>query len=220
MYKFYATLFDAFNYYLNSESDEALQDFLSSVNRTSEMSEAALKGVAFNELIDSINNGNPEVPCDNENIFYKVFSYPIKIVNEFCDYFKGAAQQIYVSAEIETKFGTVEVYGYLDELRMDCCYDIKTTSNYTFPKFIDKYQHLIYPYCLNNRGSEINTFEYTITDFKDIYKEVYTYNHDRDSQKIKLACEQLIEFIERPEIKSQITNQKIYGLISSEINHN
>lgn len=44
--------------------------------------------------------------------------------------FSGALSQVFVSAVIPTRYGDVELYGYIDELVRDTVYDIKTTSKY------------------------------------------------------------------------------------------
>ena len=49
----------------------------------------------------------------------KVFEFDIKLCREFAAYFKGALTQQFVSAILPTDLGSVEVYGYIDEL-MPC----------------------------------------------------------------------------------------------------
>jgi hypothetical protein len=216
MYNFYATLLDTFHWYQQNEKETALEEFLSSVNRTSKFSEAAARGTAFNELIDAAIKDTVQfehaIKNKQEQITFKNFTFPTAIVKEFVAFFSGSVSNIFVEAPIETQSGTVRLYGYIDEIKRDWVYDIKTKNQYKFPAFMEKYQHLVYPYCLHEKGTPINNFQYTITDFNDTFVEEYIYNHERDSATLRKACSDLIEFIERPEIKSQITNLKIYGL--------
>ena len=49
-------------------------------------------------------------------------------VIEQAKYFDGAVSQLYVSAILPTRYGDVELYGFIDELKRDVVYDIKTTK--------------------------------------------------------------------------------------------
>ena len=225
MYKFYATLLDTFHYYQSNEKETALEDFLASVNRTSGRSEAASKGTAFNELIDKILSDPLQLARLNSytatNLAYDYTDkegfktqmiFPTEIVKYFVEYFKGSVPQMFVEAPLQTGLGNVLLYGYMDEIRRDWAFDIKTTKQYLFPKFIDKFQHLVYPFCLHHMCIKVTNFKYVITDFKEVFEEDYIYSPQRDTNRLISACNELIEFIERPEIKSRITNLKIYGL--------
>jgi len=225
VYKFYATLLDTFHYYKCSEKETALEEFLASVNRTSGRSEAASKGTAFNELIDKVLSDPTQMErlksytainlsydyVDKEGLKTQMI-FPTEIVKYFVDYFYGSVPQMFVEAPLQTSMGLVNLYGYMDEIRRDWSYDIKTTGQYLFPKFIDKYQHIVYPYCLHHMCISVSNFKYVITDFKEVFEEDYIYSPERDTNRLISVCNDLIEFIERPEIKSRVTNLKIYGL--------
>ena len=47
-----------------------------------------------------------------------------------------------MSAVIPTRYGDVELYGYIDELVRDTVYDIKTTSKYDFGKYEHGWQRM------------------------------------------------------------------------------
>ena len=144
---------------------------------------------------------------------------------EFCktaaSYFTDSLSQIFVSAPIETKYGTVELYGYIDELRRDKVYDIKTTSSYQFGKYKKGWQRHVYPYCLIESGKVMNivSFEYTAYVLRRIsgtplitgqqFPEEYTYNHQQSTEEIRNFCERFIQFLE--DNREYITDKKIFN---------
>jgi hypothetical protein len=206
-YKFYPSLLDSFQWYLKSEADDAFQEFIDLVNRVDKpKSEAMLKGTALNELLDL--DQLPEADYKGM-IAHNEFGFKADLVRKLHDYFSGCAKQVFTQGEIETPRGTVLLYGYTDYIRLKV-YDLKTTSNYTFPKFLHNLQHLVYPYCLLQEGIDLPEFEYTVTDFSNIYKEGYVFKPDRDIQKIVRACSQLIDFLE--DHRELITDKKIFAL--------
>lgn len=208
-YRFYATLLDAYQWYLGSEQDEAFQDFINKINRVPHTSESAEKGKAFNELVDAGKLVEGAVIV-KDIVKYKGFDFKRQVLNEFVGYFKGAASQVYTSTTLETNKGLIELYGYADKVLQDTCFDIKTTGRYEFPKFISGWQHRVYPFCFNQNNIFVDKFEYTITDFNNFYKETYFYNPERDIAAIKGICESLVDFIELH--RDLITDKKIFGL--------
>ncbi len=233
-YRFYATLLDSFQNYLDSseiyqqywgfaeDPEKSEEDFeteqfnslIDKINRVPFESEAADKGTAFNEVIDClIENRQSEsmVMSSTENegfitVKYKenVFLFPLALCVEFRDYFKGAITQHRASATIETKYGDVELYGIVDELMPDKIHDIKTTSKYNVGKYRKGWQHIVYPYCIG-----INDFEYTITNFKETFTECYTFVPERDVERLRSHCEAFIEFLALNE--ELITDKKIFN---------
>lgn len=229
----------------------AKDDLINSINRIRTTSEAASKGTAFNELVDALITGRKsEVvktrrvyihpdgriihsePALNPKLFkliaieaeldgYK-FEYSLELLKNTAEYFKGCLNQVYTSATIETSYGTVELYGYIDELRKDVVYDIKTTKSYQFGKYQKYWQQHVYPYCLIESGecTDIDTFEFTCYQLSGgtkkspiitgkIYPEVYKYQHEYSKALIKAHCERFIEFLE--ENKHLITDKKIFS---------
>jgi len=227
-YKFYATLLDAFAWYLKSEEPEALQEFIDKVNRVPFTSEAAEKGTAFNNLVDELIKDNNEVPngagyselliefLEKEPdgfITYEGFQFSKSVVEHFYKYYKWATPQLFTQAILQTAKGDVLLYGYIDELMFGCADDIKTTGKYEFPKYLHNWQHIVYPYCLIENGVQPDVaciFSYHITDFKNIFKEDYIYNPERDKQRLVEICERLIEFLELQ--KDKITDKKVFAL--------
>jgi len=233
-YRLYPTLLDSFQNYLDSseiyqqfwgfsEDPEKSEDefeteqfnsLIDKINRVPFESEAADKGTAFNEVIDClIENRTSEIMTISSKekegfitVYFKdyVFDFPLALCLEFRDYFKGALTQQRVSGLIETRYGTVEVYGVIDGLMPFKIHDIKTTSKYTVGKYRKGWQHIVYPFCTG-----VYEFEYSVTDFKETYTECYTFNPEKDTERLISHCEAFIEFIEIN--KELITNKQIFN---------
>lgn len=137
------------------------------------------------------------------------FDFPISICREFSNYYKGALTQQRVEAILPTCFGDVLVYGVIDELMPMSVHDIKTTGSYYVGKFKDHWQHLVYPYCLMQNGSDVRSFEYNVTDFKSTYTESYTFVPTRDIPILINHCEDFIRFLN--DNRDLITDKKIFA---------
>ena len=269
-WRFYATLLDSFQNYLNSEviweqywgwsenpphtpeefKQKQFQDLIDRINRVPFDSEAATKGTAFNELVDCLieNRGPSEgfefrkiyqeivsgkTGCDPEDICGEVdydtskvvaiqvsykgysFNFDINLCREFANYYKGALTQQFVWAIVPTRFGNVEVYGYVDELMPQSIHDIKTTGKYSVGKFKDHWQHIVYQYCYQQNGLDLRLFEYNIAEIDkygrwETFTESYMYKPERDVPKLIAMCEELISFL--IENRHLITDRKIFNL--------
>lgn len=152
----------------------------------------------------------------------RVFRFDIGFCKDAARYFNGALPQVYTEAPIETRFGTVLLYGYIDYLRGDVVYDAKTTSKYEFGKYSKYWQQHVYPWTLIESGkcTDISAFEFTAFQLKggtakqplitgDMYPEVYVYDHKRSEQLLRGICEQFVNFLECN--RSLITDAKIFG---------
>lgn len=150
------------------------------------------------------------------------FWFDKQLCKDAAEYFDGALSQHYTEAMIETSYGYVMLYGYVDELRGKRVYDIKTTKSYTFGNYKKYWQRHVYPYCLieSKDCTEIDAFEFTVYQLKgggprspliygDFYREVYDYDHERSTEMIRQHCERFIEFLEAH--RSEITDKKIFG---------
>lgn len=243
-YLIYATLLDGYQDYLssseiyqeywgNSENPsksedefekEQFQSLIDRINRVSFDNEKADMGTAFNEVVDCIIENRKSLKMDIRSekeqglIFVtynnRTFVFSIALCMEFANYFKGAISQFYVEAPIETKYGNVLLYGYVDELMPHSVHDIKTTEKYKAGKFRNKWQHIVYPYCLNHYGNNVRDFEYNIAVFSaasySTHTEYYSFKPERDITLLTCHIEGLIEFIELN--KSLITDRKIFNL--------
>ena len=223
---------------------ELKQSLIDAINRVPFSSEAADKGTAFNALIDMAIHNEPHVPTEQapysiigdretntvqvtfpatEQAPMRNFLFDRSWVIEQAKYFAGSISQLYVSAILPTQYGDVELYGYIDELKRDVVYDIKTTSSYSFGKYEHGWQRYVYPYCLIASGQmeSVSAFEYTAFQLKGgssrnplisgtRYPEYYTYNHEMTIKLLTGFAERFIEFLE--ENKELITDKKIFGL--------
>ena len=208
------------------------EDLINRINRAPFDSEAADRGTAFNEVIDCMIDHvkSEKVPVEkmySDDVVVglratynkRIFDFPIALCREFADYYKGALTQQFTEATLSTQYGDVLLYGYIDELMPTSVHDIKTTSKYSAFKFKDHWQHIVYPYCLNQNGNDIKLFEYNIAEIRVLvrgmvwttFTESYSFVADRDIPLLTNHCEKLIEFIEMN--KELITDKKIFGLI-------
>lgn len=203
--------------------DKQFQSLIDTINRVPFDSEAADKGTAFNEVIDClIENRNSDkvivekIPSDDGTTVSlratynsRQFVFPVSLCREFANYYKGALTQQRVEAILPTCFGNVLIYGVIDELMPMSVHDIKTTGSYFVGKFKDHWQHMVYPYCLMQNGSDIRLFEYNITDFKSTYTESYTFVPERDIPILTNHCEEFIRFLN--DNRDLITDKKIFA---------
>ena len=209
------------------------KELIDAINRVPCSSVAMSKGTAFNEVVDSFvhnvrservamkgykDEDRIEVECDGN-----VFNFSYRFIESVADYFTESLSQVLTEAVIDTKFGEVLLYGYIDELRRDKVYDIKTTSStYKFGQYEKYWQRHVYPYCLVESGqcTDIDSFEFTCFQLKGgtsrsplitgtIFPETYNYNHAQSTEKLKGVCEQFIEFLNAN--KESITDKKIFA---------
>jgi len=200
---------------------KVLKNLIDRINRVPFDSDAADKGTAFNEIVDCLIKGCESSKCpfhEDKDLGFifadykgKRFAYSKAICQEFADYYQGAMSQVFVTANLPTSYGLVELYGYIDELMPFSVHDIKTTKRYEAFKFRNHWQHLVYPYCLGQRGNEVAYFEYNITDFYDTYTERYDYVPERDVPRLRNHVESFIEFL--CTYRSSITDKKVFNLL-------
>ena len=205
-----------------------LASLIDRINRVPFTSEAASKGTAFNAVIDYFVTGQLDDKVRISKVYGEngkweaiqaeldgfTFQFPYEICKEFATYYKGAIPQVRVSAILHTMYGDVEVYGFIDELMPLSIHDIKYTGNYSASKFKHHSQHLVYPYCLIQNGSDIRTFEYNVAEESksgkwQTYTETYVFDPDRDIPILRERCEGLIEFLLQN--RKFITDRRIFG---------
>ena len=210
----------------------AEQELIDSINRVPFVSEAASKGTAFNEVVDSFLNGERSDKVQmrgdktSDTIHTEIdgfnFDFSYRWTEEVVDYFKDSLTQVEVHAPLDTKYGKVELYGFIDYLRHNHVYDLKTTKNYTFGDHSKGWQKHVYPYALIESGmvTEVEDFEYTIYKWSGgtrmcpqlygtQFREVYSYSHERTIGELRSVCERFIEFLEMH--RAVITDLKVFG---------
>lgn len=212
---------------------EMKQSLLNSINRVPFDSEAADKGTAFNDIVDYFIHRKPvrtqiieDINADVVTATYnnRTFYFSYRFCCKAAEYFHGSVSQLFVKAVLPTKYGTVELYGYIDELNRNRVYDIKTTSRYEFGKYSEGWQRHVYPYCLISSGlvKDIDSFEYTAYHMKGgtsrtplitgvQYPELYKYDHQQSQGLLARHCERFIEFLEVN--RDLITDKKIFAEI-------
>lgn len=198
------------------------------INRVPLDSEAADRGTAFNEVVDCIvekrNSEKVEISmiydsgnevCGIRAVYNnREFTFPIDLCKRFAKMFDGALTQVWVESLLPTRFGNVMLCGMIDELLHSSVHDIKLTGNYSAAKFKSHWQHIVYPYCLIQSGTDIRTFEYNVAELNkngtfSSYTETYVFNTERDVPILTEHCEDFIRFLE--ENKHLITDKKIFG---------
>ena len=217
-----------------SEEEFEQKQFLSLIDRINRVpfdSEPADQGTAFNEIVDCIilkrKSTKMEVESikqDSAIVAFKAilnereFIFPAALCFEFANYYKGAVPQVRTEAVLPTKYGNVLLYGYIDELMPLVVCDLKTTKNYTVGDFKNHWQHIVYPYCLNQNGNSVFDFEYNIAVINRLksgavnyttHTEYYAFNPETDTQRLTAHVEGLIEFLEAN--KHLITDRKIFN---------
>lgn len=221
---------------LDELQDKLEQELIDTINRVPhEPSEAADKGTAFNEVIDCLIANRP---CGIEgmtiekvdlglHVSYHGFEwlFDLDFCREFADNLSESVSQLHVSSTIETDYGLVELYGYIDEYRLNQVIDLKTTGKYEFLKFERKWQRHVYPYCLVENGNEVQGFEYRVVVWKggtkaspalygNVIPEFYTYDHEQTKAELKGMLEHFIGWLEAN--ADRITDKKIFGITEEE----
>jgi hypothetical protein len=156
------TFLDSFRYFRNAEdeyADKARQDLIDRLNGVSVTSDAMQKGIDFEQSVCDYIDGKG-APEEGTPLF--------GIVSKISGHVRGASRQVHVSALISPG---ITVHGYIDFLRGNTIYDVKTTSKYEFPKYLRNCQHIAYMAALKGQG--IRTFRYLATDFTDVFVEEY-----------------------------------------------
>jgi hypothetical protein len=102
--------------------------------------------------------------------------------------------------------GPVEVYGYADFVRGPEVIDVKTTGNYIFGKYLLSHQRPVYLEAVKSMG--INQFTFLVTDFKEVYEEVY-HRTPEDRERMIETVEKIVQFAEFN--KDRITDKKFFG---------
>ena len=196
--------------------EKQFQSLIDRINRVPFDSEAADRGTCFGEIIDCMIENRKSSIMEISKAYHddgklygikavynnRTFTFHIDLCREFANYYKGALTQQRVEATLPTAYGSVLVYGLIDELMPTSVHDIKTTGSYTVGKFKDHHQHLVYPYALMQNGSDVRTFEYNIVEFNkggyvvDTYTETYVFNPERDIPILTNHCEEFIRFLE------------------------
>jgi len=214
--------------------DKQFVELINKINRVPFTNEAVEKGTAFNNIVDMLVQGNTEsdrfvlntdeerkqitiaersVVVDENGDRHEVLvnprTFPLGVAMEFGNYYQGAMPQFFTKGMIETCYGNVDLYGYIDYLMPFSVHDLKTCKSYSAGSFKNHWQHIVYPYTLRQGGIEVSTFEYNVTNFRETFTELYVFKEERDVPKLREMCESFIRFINTN--RSLITDKKIFN---------
>jgi hypothetical protein len=132
------------------------------------------------------------------------------IVDELSNYVYGSVTQVLCETTLKTAYGLVNLYGYADYVQANRIIDLKYAEKYDLLKYYESSQRLIYPFCFNEQGNQIEYFDFLASNGREIFLETYRYKPDEDIPKIVFLCEQFIEFL--IENRKSITDKKVFGL--------
>jgi hypothetical protein len=164
MYYLSPTFLDSFRHYQNAGdewADKARKDLIDRLCGVGAASEAMQKGIDFEKGLCDYCDGAGSLH-EGEPLF--------AIMEEMAGHIRGAERQVHVAIQVSPG---ITVHGYIDFLQKNTIYDVKTTRNYEFPKYLRNCQHLAYMAALERRG--IRTFRYLITDFSGVFVEEYNW---------------------------------------------
>lgn len=215
------TLIDSYFMFRNTDYI-TLDEMIDRVNRVKRPTPpAAAKGIAYNDLIDALIQGenvNRETVKKKGEPFevYRwrhkggeldepvTFDFGVRLADRLADRLQGAETQVYSKADIETPQASVQLHGYADYVLQDSVIDLKTTGRYTWPKYLNSFQYKVYLYTLRQSGIDVKRAEYLVTDFNNVFIEDYYWN-DRYVREIIGGVSQFLIFVD--EYRDRVTNE-------------
>lgn len=222
-YMIYPSILDAWTRYRTSEGMTE-EELLARINRTGGTSPEAMRGTAFNEVIDRMAAGYiPELYVDgargDEHYLYNYererYAFPRGVCDRMAALYRGSLTQQFVQGDIECRHGVVRLYGYADGVFPRSVRDIKTTKRYAAQKYRNSWQKVVYPYCVRQMGGTVDEFVFDVTDFDRVYTEVYTGRQIDISGRIG-EIDDFIDYLERR--RDLITQPKLFGIRPDESN--
>jgi len=149
-----------------------------------------MAGIAFEEALLSHLSGN------------LVEDYNVQVLDEMGTFLPSYAvtQQF-----VEFTHKHIRFYGKADVVGEGRVIDIKTTGSYAEPRYMRSYQNL-YLYALLG---QCKTMEYLITDFRNVYREVY-HAESYDFRDLLMGMEEFADFCHTN--KNLITDPKIFSV--------
>lgn len=160
-YRFYPSLLNTYSRFLQGKLSE--QELLDRINRVPIPQTGAQKrGVSFE---DAVLKGIGEEYFDIEMLQAVRQRLPKPILKT----------QVYCQYQIDDTL----IYGFVDVLGKKEAVDLKTTSHYKPDRFQQDHQNFYLP-ALYARG--VHQMRYLITDFKQVYEEIYPANTDFSGQ--------------------------------------
>jgi hypothetical protein len=215
-------------------ADKQFVELINRINRVPFTNDAVEKGTALNNMVDMLIDGvtdngqfvlqaneeknlmtisEREIMVDDEGnqseTFKNEHSFLLPMVREFADYYDGALKQYFVKGTLDTCYGDVDLYGFIDYLLPFSYHDMKTARSYSAGSYKNHWQHIVYPFAGYQCGLNIERFEYNVTNFKETFTEVYMFKPERDIPRLRNMCELFIGFLLNN--KELITDEKIFN---------
>lgn len=196
MKKLSPTLFDSFQYYLSIEDEEesgrVRGELLARLRREPlEPNEAMQRGQMFEDDVRRFCLTG-QLP-DGPDAYLSCAQEIAALVKD------GLYQQ-----EIHLVTGDVEWTGFIDFLKRNWIYDVKTTAKYEIGKYSKRLQHIVYLLAMKPYG--IDRFAYLVTDFNNVYREDYTYLPGME-EELQSAVTEFFGYLENdPEMKDAYEN--------------
>lgn len=207
MYRFYATMLDAFTRFQRNEDAEAAKiELLNRINRVATpQTDPMMRGIELENAVNTYHGPSDALVQVHDK------AAPSSLILELQSMIAGSISQAYVEAWIETRYGPVILYGKADYIMRNICADLKYTENYDFPKYLHSWQRIVYPYCLNQMGHSVTLFRYIVVPGFNSrpVTEDYIYRPQSDTDQLRVHVEDLIETIEA--FRNEITDTRIFG---------
>jgi len=205
MYRIYPTLVEQFmNFKLDLYGIKE-QDIIDKINRVPQpTSDAAMKGSSFHELTEW--NWQQLQPAEHRKqlcYFYDRYRFPVGPVEEIGKIRLGGIHEVYLEKMLETKYGPVKMFGFVDTIKDGISYDVKTTKKYDIGKYLPSLQRSVYPWMTGSRK-----FQFLVTNFNAVFKEDY-YPNGTEEERIRVEVEEFLYFCTH--FKDQITDPKFLG---------
>ena len=215
-------------------ADKQFVELINRINRVPFTNDAVEKGTAFNNIVDmmldgkyddglhvlSIDEEKNQITIAERSVskddkgkekteFLNARTFLYSVAKEFADYYEGGLKQYFTIGTIDTCYGNVDVYGFIDYLLPFSIHDMKTTSRYSAGSYKTHWQHIVYPFAMKQQGMDIPRFEYNVTNFKETFTEVYVFDEQRDVPRLRAMCERFINFLLAN--KHLITDKKVFN---------
>lgn len=221
-------------YSYDEYADMQFVEIINRINRVPFTNDAVEKGTAFNNIIDMLLDGKHddglhilevddkknivsiserEILVDEQGnqteLIKGARSFSLSVAREFAEYYEGALKQYFTKGVLDTCYGDVELYGFIDYLLPFSIHDLKTTKSYSAGSYKNHWQHIVYPFTLNQNGIHVAQFEYNVTNYKETFSEVYMFKPERDIPKLRDMCERFIGFLLNN--RELISDEKIFN---------
>lgn len=210
-YAIYPSLLDAYLRLKRHDDQETFQSLMDKINKVpTEQTEAQLKGIEFEALVNARIDGKAIEPADDHRYYQSEhFQFPVALIEPIASRLQFASKkQEYLEAIIDTRVGKIKLYGIADFSYPEMIVDLKGTSNYKYGKYSDHTQHPVYSLIKQVQGHPIKAFKYVASDFEKMFIETYIPSENMH-YKLMLLIYEFINFIEY--FKEHITDDKIFG---------